>query len=191
MRYSRRGFVTLLLLAAAGGAAGAARSIGPFRTAYRWVKNPTLPPMPPGPLGERDLRTLLAATEALAGYPIDHDRYADFFRWHAATLSGYKALYERFTMAVNRSARLRHGCGYVECSAAARLAFLDRAFRVRPQDLPGKVRVRIFDRDWVLFDRHIVRAVVALFARTDAWRLAGYEAWPGMPRGLERYRRPP
>jgi len=38
-----------------------------------------------------------------------------------------------------------------------------------------------------LYHRHIVREVLALFARTDAWILLGYEAWPGTARGFTRY----
>jgi hypothetical protein len=46
-------------------------------------------------------------------------------------------------------------------------------------------------RRWVTYNTVIFDEALALFADTDAWILAGYEGWPGTPRGLERYRRAP
>jgi hypothetical protein len=54
-----------------------------------------------------------------------------------------------------------------------------------------RVRVAVFDREWLRFDQYIVRDILLLFLRTDAWTSLGYEAWPGTPRGLERYTQAP
>ena len=38
----------------------------------------------------------------------------------------------------------------------------------------------------------VLRAeVLLLFSRTDAWRLAGYDWWPGVPRGFDDVKRAP
>jgi len=49
-----------------------------------------------------------------------------------------------------------------------------------------RLRRIAFARDEARFARHVVREVFRRFARTDAWVLAGYDAWPGTPRGLAR-----
>ena len=42
-----------------------------------------------------------------------------------------------------------------------------------------------------LFRIHVVESILQLFAHTDAIRMLGYPDWPGVPRGLEEYRRAP
>lgn len=191
MRVSRRTLVTGALAAMGGAAAAYGGYLGPFKALYRRLQTPVLTGTPPGPLSERALRALLATVEALVDRPIDVDHYADFFRWHAENLNGYNTLYESFTATVSRSARQSRGCDFAECDRAARRGILAGAFRTRPRGLVGKLRTRIFERDWERFDQHIVRPIIRLFARSDAWRLAGYDSWPATPRGLERYRQPP
>lgn len=190
MRISRRGVIGLALVAMGGAAAAYAEHVTSFDKLYHWLKIPDLEKTPTGPLSDYALRTLLAATEALLAFPVSVDHYADFFRWHAENLNGYRTLYEGFAVTVSRSARHSFGRDFVECDRAARQQILSAVFRSRRLGLVGTLRTAILDRNWQLFDYHIVRPVMRLFAHTDAWRLAGYEAWPATPRGLERYRQP-
>ena len=44
---------------------------------------------------------------------------------------------------------------------------------------------------YAAFARRAEASHLALFVRTDGWVLLGYETWPGTPRGLDLYTRPP
>lgn len=161
----------------------------PLKRAFHRLVVPVPGTQPPGPLNEEVAKTLLAAAEALTGAAIDRDHYERFFRWRAEHLPGHRALYERFTAIVHQAAKRSRGCAFAKCENAARLEILQPAFRVRAAEgRISRLRAGVLQREWVLFDIYIVREIVLLFARTDAWRLAGYESWPATPRGLERYR---
>jgi hypothetical protein len=155
---------------------------------YQKLAFPTLEDTPTGSLEDRVLQTLMSTTKALAGLPVELAHYEDYFRWHAETVPGYKTLYERFAATVERSA----GCNFSDCDIETQRKILASAFETRTS--PGRLdRLRrgVLDRDWLLYDEYVVREILALFARTDAWILLGYDAWPGMPRGLESYRQLP
>ena len=190
MRISRRSVIKGALGAMAGAAAAYAGYVGPVKALYHRLQTPSIGDAPAGPLSEQAQRTLRATVEALIGRPIDLEHYADFFRWHAENLNGFNSLYERFTATVSRSARQTQGCDFAACDPAVRRRILEGAFRTRSRGATGKLRTRLFARDWELFDHHIVRPIIGLFARTEVWRLAGYDSWPATPRGLERYRQP-
>ncbi len=188
---SRRSFLKFFLAGTGGAVAAYLGFFGPVRALYHWLSSPTLGDAPVGTLDASVLQTVLAATEALVENPIGKDHYVDFFQWRSAHLRGYKALYERFTTTVSRSARQSTGCDFATCDLATRLRILEKSFQVRGARRLYRLRAGVLDRDWVLFDKYIVEEILAFFGRTDAWVLAGYEAWPGTPRGLERYRRAP
>lgn len=192
MRLSRRRFLKVLLVAT-GGAAAVAVGLGvPLRRLYHRLTDPALSGAPAGPLDEHVLQALLATTDAYAGYPVEHGHYAEFFRWHSETLPGYKALYERFAATVNRSARRSLGCDFVQCEHTVRQKILAPAFQIDHLHTRfDRLRFSLLEGEWRLFAFHIVRPIAALFARTDAWRLAGYDAWPGIPQGLDSYVRRP
>src|SRR5262249_23919518 len=147
---------------------------------------------PVGAIGDAELASLRAATLALLGDRIDERRYEDFFRWKAANAAGYLPLYARFHAAVERAAKKRGAASYAAADASVKSAVLAPAARVREMinadDKVGGLRFALFDRDWLLFERYIVREVLTLFARTDAWLISGYGPHPGVPRGLEAYR---
>ncbi len=165
--------------------------VAPFKTIYHRLAFPALHPRPAGPLRDETSRALLAATAALVGSDIDATRYEEFFRWRAETIPGHRALYEKFAATLNRQARRAGRRDFAESEQSLRLEVLRPAFRVRTaHNRLERLRIGMFHGSWVLFDLHIVRQIARLFARTDAWRLAGYESWPGTPRGLERYRMP-
>src|SRR5262249_62395582 len=92
--------------------------------------------------------------------------------------------------AVDRAAKSMEGVAFAGSSPGTQNRILDRAFRARAEAaVPGPWLRRLRGYDWQLYERHILREVLELFAATDAWLLLGYDAWPGTPRGLDRYRR--
>jgi hypothetical protein len=199
MSVSRRGFLRLYVVGAVVAitalmAAQSAKAwlLAPFRALYYRLLSPGLEDAPTGPLSVRSLNALLVATRALAGVPLEISHYEDFFRWRAENVGGYKALYEQFAAALNSRARRSVGCDFVDCSRQMQQKILEKVPQVRNTDTRwDKMRVSVLERDWVLFDRYIVRDILLLFSKTDAWTLLGYEAWPGTPRGLDRYTQAP
>jgi len=188
-RLSRR----TLLGAVAGTCAAAALGI------WRWLDEPggpawtpTLEATTPGPVTDATLSTLVAAARAVIGRPIEPAHYAEYFRWRAEHLPGYRTLYGRFAARVDRGARRTAGCAFAGCSAAAQTRVLRPASRARaPRSVLDAVWMAAGGRVWTAYDRFILDEALALFAGTDAWVLTGYEGWPGTPRGLDRYRRAP
>lgn len=146
---------------------------------------------PVGALGDRELAALMAATRVLLVGGIDERRYEDFFRWKAANAEGYKNLYEQFRATVDGAA----GGDFAAAAIDRQKEVMAKAARVRQvinaDDKVGGMRFALFDRDWLLFERYVVREILTLFARTDAWVLSGYGPHPGVPRGLEAYRHAP
>jgi hypothetical protein len=195
MIQSRRGFLRLAVVVAAGAitaltAAQGAKSwvLAPFRALYDRLLSPNPEDAPTGPLSARALNALLMATRALAGVSVQTAHYEDFFRWRAENLRGYKALYEQFATALDRRARRSAGCDFVDCSREMQQKILETVPQLRSAKTRwDKVRLSVLERDWLLFEQYIVRDILLLFSRTDAWTLLGYEAWPSTPRGLDRY----
>jgi hypothetical protein len=195
MIQSRRGFLRLSVVVAAGAitaltAAQGAKSwvLAPFRALYDRLLSPSPEDAPTGPLSARALKSLLMATRALAGVSVQTAHYEDFFRWRAENLRGYKALYEQFATALDRRARRSAGCDFVDCSREMQQEILETVPQLRSAKTRwDRVRLSVVERDWLLFEQYIVRDILLLFWRTDAWPALGYEAWPGTPRGLDRY----
>jgi hypothetical protein len=188
LRLSRR-----TLLGAAAGACAAALGV------WRWLDGPrgpawtpALEATAPGPVTDATLATLVAAAHSVIGRPIEPSHYAEYFRWRAEHLPGYRTLYERFAARVDRDARRAAGCAFAGCSAAAQAHVLRPASRARdPRSALDAAWMVAGGRVWAAYDRFIFDEALALFAETDAWVLTGYEGWPGTPRGLDRYRRAP
>jgi hypothetical protein len=199
MILSRRAFLRLSVIVAGGAIAAltAAQSakgwlLAPFRALYDRLLSPALEDAATGPLSARTLNVLLVATRALLGVPVQIAHYEDFLRWRAENLRGYKTLYDRFAAALDLRARRSAGCDFVDCSLQMQQKILENLPHVSSAETRwDKVRVSVLERDWVLFDRYIVRDILLLFSKTDAWTLLGYEAWPGTPRGLDRYTQAP
>lgn len=148
---------------------------------------------PGGDLSDAELAVLLAAARTLLGDGIDERRYDDLFRWKARNAGGYHALYRRFARDLDRAAG--SPAGFAGAPGEVRAAVMERAAAVRrminADDALGGLRFAILEREWLLYERYIVRELLTLFSRTDAWLLAGYGPHPGVPRGLEAYRRAP
>jgi hypothetical protein len=168
-------------------AAGAFRRVARLHGLIRPLGPPVLYGAPTGTISAEGLRTLLAATRAIVLEPIDAAHYAAFLRWRAEHLPGHYALYERFRGTLDSIARREEGLPFARCSLASQRRILRPALEVPFRQAPGGRPARGDERDWALYHRHIVRELLALFARTDAWILLGYEAWPGTPRGFARY----
>jgi hypothetical protein len=163
-----------------------------FRALYARLLTPGLEDAPTGPLSAGALNTLLVMTEALAGVTLQIAHYEDFFRWRAENLRGYKTLYEQFTAALDRRARQSVGCNFVDCSRQMQQKMLEELPQIRGTNTVWhRVRVIVLEREWLRFERYIVDDILLLFLRTDAWTLLGYDAWPGTPRGLDRYTQAP
>lgn len=190
MSVSRRTFVGAV---STGAAVAGASVLGVLHAAHvvaRRLGPPVVDDDARGELSANQLRTLLAAAAAVAGAPIRQEHYAAFFRWRAAHARGHLKLYERFCAAVDRAAKGMEGVAFADSSLETQNRILDRAFRARADAaVPGPWLRRLREYDWQLYERHILREVLELFAATDAWLLLGYDAWPGTPRGLDRYRR--
>lgn len=154
-----------------------------------------LPPAAEGPLADRELGALMATTHALVGTEIDDERYADFFRWHAENVPGYRGLYARCASTLDERARAAGRRAFADCDPLIQKKILGRAHQVRDaindNDRLKSLHLAIFDKDWFLYERYVVREILTLFARTDAWILAGYGQPPGVPRGLDAYREAP
>ena len=199
MILSRRRFLRLSVVVAVGAmtvlmAAQSAKAwlLAPFRALYARLLSPGLEDAPTGPLSAGALNTLLVTTGALAGVPVQIAHYEDFFRWRAENLRGYKTLYEQFAAALDRRARRLVGCDFVDCSRQMQQKMLEELPQVRSANTRWhRVRFAVFEREWLRFDQYIIHDILLLFLRTDAWTLLGYEAWPGTPRGLDRYTQAP
>ena len=183
MGLTRRRF--LVLTAAAAGGLGAVGVLGRRRLVRRWLRA-SLAPTPPGPLDAGVVRTLLAATRALLGEPLEIGHYEDYFRWRAQNLPGYRSLYRDFTAALDRAAR---GPGRADFASAP----AERQRRILSEMLPVRGMSRLsrglIGRDRERFAEFVVVEVFQRFTSTDAWLRIGYESWPGTPRGFDFYQR--
>jgi len=188
-RVSRR----TLLGAAAGACAAATLGV------WRWLYEPGRPAWTPaleataaGPVTDATLSTLVAAARTVISRPIEPSHYAEYFRWRAEHLPGYRTLYERFAAQVDRAAQRTAGRAFAACGASDRARVLGPALRARdPRSVVDVAWMAAGGRAWAAYDRFILDESLALFADTDAWVLTGYEGWPGTARGLDRYRRAP
>jgi hypothetical protein len=137
----------------------------------------------PGPLRDSTAATLRAGVLALLHESVEPLHYLDTFRWRAEHVPGARALYERFERSVDRTARRLGLESFRAADATTRRAMLEPLLPAR-----GWTRVRraLFARDEARWSRHVVREIFRRFARTDAWVLSGYDAWPGMPRAIAR-----
>lgn len=188
-RLSRRGFLTVVSLVAGVSAAGAIQRWGIGQLASFWSRiygaltDPGLQNAPEGLLGERTVLALLATTEALVGTEVETSHYEAFFRWRSENLSGYRNLYERFAVVVDRAAKEALKPDFASSEIEVRREILQR--------MTARPYARIFERDGLRFEKYIFQQIRALFSRTDAWILLGYESWPGIPRGLDSYTKAP
>lgn len=185
MSVTRRRFLAVTALAFGAGVAASWRARHVF---LPWLLSGALAPSPTGPLRESTRDVLRAAVLALLDDRVEPRHYVDTFCWRAEHVPGALALYERFERAVDRAAVRAGERGFRAASVAIRRRIVDG---MRPAGGLTRARRILLDRDEARFARHIVREVFQRFAATDAWVLAGYDAWPGMPRAIARMAPPP
>jgi hypothetical protein len=154
-----------------------------------------LPPAPVVEIEDAVSKALRAATATLLPSGIDENRYDDFFRHKSKNVLGYGRLYARFRDAADARARRLGAQSFEKADPNVRDKVLAVAGEVRDTinrgDRLGGARLAVFDREWLLFERYLVREILTLFSRTDAWLLSGYGPHPGVPRGLDLYTRAP
>jgi hypothetical protein len=189
MTVSRRKFLQIAGIGTIGAATGYP-ALRFSRPALRhWLVEPDLPiGAAIGPLEEATLQVLQATTTALIDAPVEIGHYRDFFQWRSQNVPGYKRLYEQFAASVNEVA----GAPFADGNVVAQRGVLARCLRAgNPAGHLGKAWAGLFDRQWLVYDRYIIREIFDLFARTDAWVKLGYETWPGEHRGLYTYTQAP
>jgi hypothetical protein len=194
---SRRTFLLLALgiITALGTGGWLTRRVG-RRAAERYYREIVAFPQdtPAGPLTASASATLKGVAVALLPPGVATSRYEGQFRWRATNRAGYRDLYERFAIALDRAARDVGQSSFVDADLRSRQLVLQRLAYARrvvlQRDFVGAFRLALFERDWLLFERYVTRDIIALFAQTDAWLMAGYPAHPGMARGLDSYRQP-
>lgn len=180
MPVTRRKFLSSLALALG---AGVLVSWWRRDTFLPWLVSGALSPAPPGPLRDSTADVLRVAVLALLDERVEPRHYVECFRWRAEHVPGALALYERFELAVDRAARRAGERSFRRAARATQRRIVDA---MRPAGGARRARRILLDRDEARFARHIVREVFQRFAATDAWVLAGYDAWPGMPRAVAR-----
>ncbi|OHB63079.1 MAG: hypothetical protein A2Y76_05020 [Planctomycetes bacterium RBG_13_60_9] len=191
MAISRRRFLQIGGVGTVGAVTGFSALLFARPTLKHYLAEPDLPGSATGPLDEATMRVLEATTTALIDMPVEIKHYQDFFRWRSQNVPGYKGLYERFAAAANE-ASAQSGTPFADGNTAAQRTVLTRCFRAgNAGGELRKARAGLFDREWLLYDRYILREILDLFARTDGWVKIGYETWPGEHRGLYTYTQPP
>jgi hypothetical protein len=179
-------FLTRTALATLGVAAGA---VGwSRRQIIDWLKSPEMAPASTGVLPAATSATLLAAAHALLGEPITDANYADYYRWRAANLAGYRELYVGFARYLDAVARRSGARDFASAPLAMRRQTLEGVTSTRRW-------VRIADgllhRDKVRWRQRFVRETIWLYAHTDGWLRIGYDGWPGISIGMEGPLTPP
>ncbi len=166
-----------------------------IRALYSWLINPTLSNKPTGKIDGRTIEVLLVTSEILCGTSIERKHYKDYFCWCSENLRGYKTIYEQFKVSLDHSAKQSFGCYFVDCDKSMQLQIIKKILQSHKTLLSQttsrlyRIKIGIFERDWQLFNKYIFSEILNIFARTDAWVLLGYESWPGIPRGLNKYRK--
>ncbi|MCK6546248.1 hypothetical protein L6R52_10395 [Myxococcota bacterium] len=197
MRHTRRRALQIGALATGGALVGGALATGWLHAAAadRYRRLVELPKTPPAPLDAHTVEALRQVTAALLVEGIDESRYEDFFRWKAENAAGYAALYTRLARALDAEARLAGAQSFAAATRAQRHEALAKARGVRAMintnDRTAGAWYMLFERDWLLFERYVVRELLTLFAKTDAWVLSGYGQPPGVPRTIDSYLVPP
>jgi len=184
--WSRRRFLTAAGLVGVGLAAGV---IGwRRRRLIEWMARPPVVPAPPGSLPEHAGATLLAAARTLLDDGITAGCYADYFRWRAENVRGYRALYVAFAAHLDGAARRAGARDFASAGGALRRSIVADLSPRRSWERLGEGLLRRAD---LRYSQQIVREIFRIFSRTDAWLRAGYDNWPGVPGDFARLAGPP
>lgn len=191
MQITRRNAIKILVATIGGAAIGFNILKWQSKTIKRWL-GPEIKDGPTGKLEDGILQVLLTATKTIADVPINTVHYENLYRWRSENLPGYNSLYKNFARTLNDTAKRLTGMDFMGADSETQLRILEKAYQVRVST--GKLnflRISIFKKNWILFDKYIIQDILRLFVMTDAWIMIGYESWPGKVRGLRRYRAAP
>jgi hypothetical protein len=141
-----------------------------------------------GALDDRTLNILLKTAEAVTFPSIDNKHYEDFYKWRSENLKGYRSLYINYALSTDIISQQKYGRTFLDCSIDDCASMISEMI---PDGKLEKLRFSFFHREWILYYKYIFHETLSLFAATDAWKLLGYESWPGRARGLRRYRNLP
>ncbi|MCB9452152.1 MAG: hypothetical protein H6672_11985 [Anaerolineaceae bacterium] len=150
-----------------------------------------LPDAPAGPMSDAVRETMRAVTATIfINYPIDLNRYQQYFVFHAEKINGYGKLYEDFVAELDRTSSYTYSKRFVDCDEQERRSVLSPWLRTpvsREEQLVDGFRRGVFS---LQVSEHILTEILTIFMNTDAWIAVGYKSWPGMPRGLDDYTKP-
>jgi hypothetical protein len=127
----------------------------------------------PRTVDQSTLQLLLAAAEAVTGVRPLRGHYVDYYRYRAMHSPSHLETYNRFRDAVSRVVRKSGYNEFVACDLSVRFRILD-ALR-SDADNAGEFEIPVFQE------------TLAVFEKTDAWLVLGYESWEGSARGLDSY----
>jgi hypothetical protein len=192
---SRRSFLKIVLAVVGASAVGAVLIerwkvgfLSSLQALHHGLVDPVIKKAPTGVLSEQALKALLAVTQTLVDSPVETSHYVEFFQWRSQNLQGYKDVYEQFAFTVNHAAKQSVNQEFSDSETGVRLRILQKT---RLAGRINRIQMGLFERDWLRFEKYIVREILEVFNRTDAWILLGYESWPGTARGLVEYREVP
>lgn len=161
---------------------------GVLRNAYRRVE-PALPDSPTGRLSEPVLGGLEAVSRALLGESVDLQFYRRHFQWNAENREGFGQLYRSFVENLDDEAESFGAESFASLPEPQQVGYLDEVIRIDQQTWRKMVGT-LFQRKWLMYNRHIIETLFYLYVRRDSWKRLGYDASPGIARGLDAYRLP-
>lgn len=145
----------------------------------KWHRRASFPIPSHGPTGtleDSTLAALMIAARTITGVDDLKGHYAGYYAYQALHRPGYLGVYRDFATALQHQLRNQPIQAFARESSDRRWSKLEDVNRA-----PDSIRYVI----------PIVEETIAIFLRTDAWLLMGYEGWAGTARGLENYRHPP
>lgn len=187
MNFSRRQFLFGLVTALTAQAAPIR-----FASGIYWMQDDE-----PGPVDDTVIANLLAMVETLVHGHGSIEHYRTYFNWRTQNLPRYKPYYELFSIGLDEAARTLGEASFIDASDATRQAILTTAIELpHPQSallrptpaltLPSG-EIPLDESLWLRFDQYIIGEMIMIYTQTNAWIMLGYDAWPGVPRGLDRY----
>lgn len=188
MSISRRQFL-LTLAGAAAVAAGVGVPV--VLNQVEQIRLVPLPDAPAAPLSDTTRATMRAvAATTFVNYPVDLDRYEQYFVFRAENIAGYGQLYTDLSRELDRASNRAYRQPFAAGDDDARRRILEPWMRSpvsRQERLLDGFGRGLFS---LQVSQRVFGEILTLFMNTDAWIAVGYEAWPGMPRGLENYLQP-
>lgn len=154
------------------------------RLLYRLSSIGGLPGGEKGLLKPETLLTLESAVTTLLQLDIELVYYQNYFKWRAENLEGYKVIYQEFENFLNQAAKKFSKPSFVKCDSDLQRSIIDL---ILPKNSLERIRNFFLHDERIIYEKFVLREIFRLFTCTDAWIFLGYEAWPGIARGLDSY----